>query len=121
MNIFLWILQILMALHTLMGAVWKFSNSVEKTMPSLKAIPNGMWLAMGGIEILASIALIIPLFYKPLAFVAPVAAICIAVEMLIFTALHYLSGDSTIGPIIYWIAVAVICAFIAYGRLVLVG
>lgn len=46
MNIFLWTLQILMALHTLMGAVWKFSNSVENTMPSLKAIPNGVWLAV---------------------------------------------------------------------------
>ncbi len=121
MNIFLWTLQILMALHTLMGAVWKFSNSVENTMPSLNAIPNGVWLAMGGFEILLSIALVIPLIHRPLAFLVPVAALCIAAEMLIFTALHYFSGDSTFGPIIYWTVVAVICGFIVYGRLVLVG
>ncbi|QDV26373.1 DoxX family protein [Aureliella helgolandensis] len=121
MNILLWTLQILLALHTLMGAVWKFSNSVEKTMPSLKAIPNGLWQAMGGFEILGSIALVVPLFYMPLDFLAPAAAICIAAEMLIFIVLHYFSGDSTFGPMIYWIMVAVVCGFIAYGRLVLVG
>jgi hypothetical protein len=42
MNILLWILQILLALHTAMGAVWKFSHSAEQTMPSLKAIPHGV-------------------------------------------------------------------------------
>jgi hypothetical protein len=42
MNILLWVLQILLALHTTMGAVWKFSHS-EQTVPSLKAIPHGVW------------------------------------------------------------------------------
>ena len=45
MNILLWILQILLALHTTMGAVWKFSNS-EQTVHSLSAIPHGVWLTM---------------------------------------------------------------------------
>lgn len=45
MNIGLWILQVLLALHTVMGSVWKFSNS-EQTVPSLSAIPHGIWLAM---------------------------------------------------------------------------
>ena len=43
-NVVLWILQVLLALHTAMGAVWKFSNS-EQTVPSLQAIPHGAWLA----------------------------------------------------------------------------
>ncbi|MBL9038941.1 MAG: hypothetical protein JNG84_10530, partial [Archangium sp.] len=59
MNIFLWILQVLLALHTTMGAVWKFSNS-EQTTPSLKAIPHAVWLGMSGIEILCSVALVLP-------------------------------------------------------------
>jgi hypothetical protein len=29
MNILLWILQILLALHTIVGAVWKFLNSEQ--------------------------------------------------------------------------------------------
>jgi uncharacterized membrane protein YphA (DoxX/SURF4 family) len=119
MNIFLWILQILLALHTLMGAVWKFSHSAEQTMPSLKAIPPGIWLAMGGFEILCSLCLILPAFYKPLAMLVPVAAICIAIEMLFFSGMHIYSGDKNYSSIIYWLVVAAVCAVIAYGRSVL--
>lgn len=118
MNIFLWVLQILLALHTAIGAVWKFSNS-EQTMPSLSAIPHGAWLAMSVVELLCSVALVIPAFYKPLAVLAPVAAVCIAAEMLLFSGLHISSGDANYGPMIYWLVVAAICAFIAYGRFVL--
>jgi hypothetical protein len=119
MNILLWILQILLALHTAMGAVWKFSHSAEQTMPSLKAIPHGVWLAMSVFELLCSLALILPAFNKPLAILAPIAAVCIAAEMLLFSGLHIRSGDANYGPMIYWLVVAAICAFIAYGRFVL--
>ena len=90
MNILLWVLQILLALHTTIGAVWKFSNS-EQTVPSLKAIPHGVWLAMSVVELLFSLALILPALHKPLAILAPIAAACIAVEMLLFCAVHVYS------------------------------
>lgn len=118
MNIFLWVLQILLAFHTAVGAVWKFSNS-EQTVPSLNAIPHGAWLALIALEILCSLALIFPAFYKPLAILVPVAAVCIAAEMLLFSGLHLYSGDANYSPMIYWLVVAAICAFIAYGRFVL--
>lgn len=118
MNIFLWTLQVILALHTAVGAVWKFSNS-EEAVPSLSAIPHGAWLAMGVFELLLSLCLILPAFYKPLAILAPVAAICIAAEMLIFSGLHMFSGATNHGSVVYWLVVAAICAFIAYGRLVL--
>jgi hypothetical protein len=118
MNILLWGLQILLALHTAMGALWKFSNS-EQTVPSLKMIPHEAWLAMSVIELLISLALILPALNKRLGILAPVAATCIAAEMLLFCGVHIYSGDPDNGPMIYWIVVAVICAFIAYGRFVL--
>jgi hypothetical protein len=119
MNILLWVLQILLALHTAMGAMWKFSNSAEQTMPSLKAIPHGVWLAMSVLELLGSLCLIVPGFHKPLAILAPIAAACIAAEMLLFCGLHTYSRDATYGPMVYWLIVAALCAFIIYGRLVL--
>lgn len=121
MNILLWILQILLALHTLMGALWKFTNTAEQTMPSLGVIPNSIWLTMSVIEILCSIGLILPAFSKSLGKLAPIAAICIAVEMLIFSGIHiyFYSLDPGYSPIIYWLVVSIICAFIAYGRSVL--
>jgi DoxX-like protein len=118
MNILLWILQILLALHTVIGAVWKFSNS-EQTVLSLKAIPHGVWLAMSVFELLCSLGLILPAFSKPLAILAPIAAAGIAVEMLLFSGLHMYSGDANHGPMMYWLVVAAICACIAYGRFVL--
>ena len=118
MNILLWVLQIGLALHTVMGAVWKFSNS-EQTVPSLKAIPHGVWLTMSVFELLCSLGLILPAFHESLAILAPIAAACIAAEMLLFSGLHMYSGEANYGPMIYWLVVAAICAFIAYGRFVL--
>jgi len=118
MNILLWVLQILLALHTAMGAFWKFSNS-EQTVPSLSAIPHGAWLAIGAVELACVAGLVIPLLYKPLAMLAPLAAIVIAAIMLLYCVLHLVSGDPNHGQLIYWLVVAAFCAFIAYGRLVL--
>lgn len=118
MNILLWVLQVIFALHTAMGAVWKFSNS-EQAVPSLSAIPHGLWLAMSAFELLCTVGLILPAFYQPLAILAPIAATCIAAEMLFFSGLHIYSGDANYGPMIYWLVVAALCGFIAYGRFVL--
>jgi len=118
MNILLWVLQILLALHTIMGAVWKFSNS-EQTVPSLKAIPHEVWLALIVIELLCSFGLILPALNKRLAIWVPIAAVCIAAEMLLFFGLNIFSGDVNYGQMIYWLVVAALCAFIAYGRFVL--
>jgi hypothetical protein len=118
MNIVLWVLQILIALHTAVGAVWKFSNS-EQTVPSLKALPHGVWLAMSVFELLCCVALIVPAFNKGLGILAPVAAAGIAAEMLLFSGIHISSGDANYKPMIYWLVVAAICAFIAYGRFAL--
>lgn len=119
MNVVLWVFQILLALHTAMGAVWKFSNPPAQTMPSLKAIPNGVWLGMSVLELLCVVALIVPAFSKSLGVLAPIAALLIAAEMLLFCVLHVSSGEPGYGPVAYWVVVAALCAFVAYGRLVL--
>lgn len=123
MNIFLWVLQVLLALHTAVGAVWKFSNS-EQAVPALNAIPHGVWLGMSVFELLCSVGLILPVFNRRLGVLAPVAAVCIAAEMLVFCGLHIYSGDpnySLYSHMIYfyWLVVAAICALTAYGRFVL--
>jgi uncharacterized membrane protein YphA (DoxX/SURF4 family) len=119
MNIFLWVLQVVIALHTIMGAVWKFSHGAEQTMPALKIIPPGIWLLIACIEVLCAVFLVLPALYKPAAILVPIAAIGIAVIMLAFCAINLLSGSVVINSIIYWLVVATICAFVAYGRLML--
>ena len=117
MNVLFWILQISIALHTLAGGVWKFFQTVEQTMPSLSLIPNTLWLALGVIEIICAIALILALFKKSLKFLSAPALIFIAIEMIAFCIIHIKSGESNSSPIAYWAIVAAVCAFIAYGRL----
>ena len=119
MNIFLWILQVLLALHTIMGAVWKFSHTAEQTMPSLKVIPQSGWFALAGIELLCALCLLLPVLYKPAGVFAVAGAIGIAAIMLAFCAIELFSGNTNINSIIYWLVVVAVCAFIAYGRLVL--
>ena len=118
MNIFFWALQILLALHTAVGAVWKFSNS-EQNAFALKAIPHGVWLGLSVVELLCCVGLILPAFNKSLGLLTPVAAAVIAAEMLLFCGVQLFSGDQNFSPLIYWLIVAAICAFIAYGRFVL--
>ena len=114
MNNLLWVLQGLLALHTSIGAVWKYSNS-EQAVPSLSAIPHGAWLSLGVVELLCAVGLILPAFNKSLSALAPIAAVCIAAEMLLFCSLHIRSGGEEHGPLVYWLVVAGLCAFVAYG------
>jgi hypothetical protein len=116
MNILFWVFQILLAAHTIMGAIWKFFNS-EQFVPSLKAIPHIIWQSLSIIEILCGLALIIPLFAKKLGLLVPIAALVIAAEMIIFCVLFLFSGDTDFSHVIYWLVVAIISGFIAYGRL----
>lgn len=43
----------------------------------------------------------------------------VAAETLLFSGLHLDSDEAIDGSVIYWLVVAAICAFIAYGRFVL--
>ena len=119
MNIFLWVLQILLAVHTDDRRGLEVLQFPRKAIPSLSAIPHGAWLALSVFELLCVVGLILPAFYKPLAILAPVAAAFVAAEMLLFSGLHIQSGETNYGPMIYWLVVAAICAFLAYGRFVL--
>ena len=116
MNLLLWVLQILLAIHTAIGAAWKFSNP-PSTMPPLGAIPSAVWIGLSVVELLCVVALLAPAFNKQLAIWAPVAAAFIAAEMVCISAVYLALGGPSIGPVVYWLVVAAICAFIAYGRL----
>lgn len=118
MSILLWILQIVLAVHTVIGALWKFSNP-EQTVPSLNAIPHAAWLALGVFELLCAAALVLPAVKRRFGNLAPLGAGGIAAEMLLFCALHLRSGETNHGPMIYWLIVAAVCVLIIYGRLVL--
>ncbi len=122
MNIFLWVLQILLALHTLIGAIWKISNPAQ-IIPSLTMIAHEVWIGMSVIEVFCSVGFILPAlafalprFRKYFELAASAAASFVMIEMLTFCILHFYSGAAHDGSTIYWSIVGILCAWIAYDR-----
>ncbi len=115
MNILLWVLQVMLALHTIMGAIWKFSNSAQ-SLPSLASIPQAVWYLLIVIELVCSLTLLVPLVKKSLGNLVPFAALFIVLEMLMYSVIDIFSSSPEFSQITYWLVVAVISGFIAYGR-----
>jgi hypothetical protein len=124
MNVLLWILQILVAAFCSMGAAWRFLNyeQASKDIASLKALSHGTWNAIGVFEIVCALGLILPGAFNVKPILTPIAAACLAVELLLVSGLHvHFFGFKlqTTNPAMWSIALAALAAFIAYGRIAL--
>jgi len=122
MSIFLWVLQALVALVTINGAVWRFMNPAQVVkIASLKALPPAVVNASGVFEIICSLGLIVPpLLHKGA--LTPIAAAALAVELLLLTAwnVHYFGFQfQATNPAAWSFTLGVLAAFVAYGRFVL--
>jgi hypothetical protein len=115
MNVVLRVLQFLFGLHTAIGAVWKVSNA-ESRVPSLAALPHGVWLGLGVVEAACAAVLLLAGAVGPLDRVVPFAAGFVVAEMLLFTGLHAASGATGHQEVVYWLVVAALGAFLAVGR-----
>lgn len=115
MNLILWIVQILFAIHTGIGAFWKLGNA-ESLAPMFPMIPLAVWTVISILEFVVVLTLLAPLLKRSLGKYTPIAAGVIGAEMLIYCGLYLLSGATDYMPIYYWLAVAVVSALVAYGR-----
>ncbi|HRE91244.1 MAG TPA: DoxX family protein [Myxococcota bacterium] len=105
MDTLLLVLQALLALHTLMGAVWKFTNTVE-AVPTLRALGNTIWRSLGVVELVLVVALTLPLFVDGLGWTVAIGAFGVVVEMLLYCGVHLASGSKERGALVYWLVVA---------------
>ena len=119
MNILLWVLQVLGALLYGASGVMKvfMFDKVSKDVPSFGALPQGAWMALGILELVCTVGLIVPaaLHWQPALTVA--AATVLAIESLVFIGVH--ARYREIPPIIFSGVLGLLLAFIAYGRMVL--
>jgi hypothetical protein len=108
MNLLLWVLQILLGLYYLMGGQWMLKN-----IPAawLKILPKPVWMAIGLLQILLALGLVLPgLFGKPL--LISIAAIGVAVETLFVAVLTKPKFKGLL-----WVLIpALLSLFVAYGR-----
>ncbi len=119
MNILLWVLQVLAALLYGASGVMKvfLFDKISADVRSFAALPRRVWMALGILELVCSVGLIVPaaFHWQPVLTVA--AATVLAIESLVFIGVHVKYRE--IAPIIMSGVLGLLMAFLAYGRLVL--
>jgi len=119
MNVLLWVLQVLAALLYGASGVMKvfLFDKVSADVRSFDALPREAWKALGILELVCVVGLIVPgaLRWQPRLTV--VAATVLAFESLVFIWVHLTFRE--IPPIVVSSVLGLLMAFIAYGRMVL--
>jgi DoxX-like family len=118
MNVLLWVLQVLAALLYGSSGVMKvfMFETISQDVASFRALPRGAWMALGILELVCTIGLIVPaaLHWRP--YLTIWAAILLAIESLVFVWVHVKYHEMT--PLILSGVLGLLMAFIAYGRMV---
>jgi uncharacterized membrane protein YphA (DoxX/SURF4 family) len=119
MNILLWVLQTLAALMYGASGVMKvfMFDKVSGEVPSFGALPREAWMALGTLELVCTVGLVVPgaLHWRPRLTV--LAATLLAIESLVFIWVH-VKYDEVASMIVSGV-LGLLMAFIAYGRMVL--
>lgn len=119
MNILLWVLQVLAALLYGASGVMKvfMFDKVSADVPSFGALPREVWMALGILELVCVVGLIVPAAFHWRPALTVLAATLLAIESLVFIWVHVQYRE--IPPIIFSGVLGLVMAFIAYGRMVL--
>lgn len=119
MNTLLWVLQILAALMYGASGVMKtfLFDKVTGDVASFGALPKKVWMALGVVELVCVVGLILPaaLHWQPR--LVGLSAAVLALESLVFIWVHVKYHETP--QIVMVVVLGLLMAFIAYGRLVL--
>jgi uncharacterized membrane protein YphA (DoxX/SURF4 family) len=119
MHILLWVLQVLAALLYGASGVMKvfMFEKISEDVRSFGALPREAWMALGILELVCAVGLIVPAAFHWQPALTVVAAAVLAIESLVFIGVHVKYREVT--PIIMSAVLGLLMAFIAYGRMVL--
>ena len=119
MNILLWVLQVLAALIYGASGVMKvfMLDKVREGVQSFDALPKQAWIALGILELVCVVGLIVPSVFRWHPTLTVVAATVLAIESLVFIVVHVMYHEMS--PIVMSVELGLLMAFIAYGRMFL--
>jgi uncharacterized membrane protein YphA (DoxX/SURF4 family) len=119
MNVLLWILQVLAALLYGSSGVMKvfMFEKISRDVPSFGALPRQAWMALGILELICVIGLIVPAAAHWQPALTVVAATLLAIESLVFVWVHVRYRELT--SVIMSAVLGLLMAFVAYGRSVI--
>ena len=113
MNILLWVLQILAALMYGSSGVMKIFmfDKISQDVPSFGALPREAWMALGILELVCTVGLIVPAAFHWQPSLTVLAATVLAVESLVFVGVHVKYCEVT--PMVLSGVLGLLMAFIA--------
>jgi hypothetical protein len=116
MNIVLWIVQIVGALMYAASGVMKIFmfDEISGDVPSFGALPRNVWMALGFIELVCVVGLIVPVAFGWHSNITALAAAILVLESLVFIGVHVKYRET--GAIIVSAMLGLAMAFVAYGR-----
>lgn len=119
MNILLWVLQILTALLYSASGIMKvfMFDKISRDVPSFGALPRKVWMALGMLELVCTIGLIVPGAFHWQPHLTILAAALLAIESLAFIWVHVKYRE--VASITMSAVLGLVMVFIAYGRMVL--
>ena len=119
MNILLWVLQVALAWLCIAGGFFQIFKieQLQKNVAAMRGLPRGLWAFLGAFGCLAGLGLILPGATNVLPGLTAYAAAAVVAESALITAFYVHFGDRS--PLGYSLAMAVIAAFISYGRFAL--
>ena len=119
MNSLLWVLQILAALLYGASGIMKvfLFDKVSGDVPSFGALPRKVWMALGILELVCTVGLLVPAAFHWRPSLTVLAAALLAIESLVFVGVHVRYREA--GSIVMSGVLGLVMAFVAYGRTVL--
>ena len=120
MNILLWVLQVALALLYLAGGAYKVSGSGELAN-QFRALSRGGWRALGVLEMLGAVLLVVPAAATWMPVLTPLAAAVLALETLALAGLYarYSIKLTAANPLIWAVVMGLLVGLVAYGRFAL--
>jgi hypothetical protein len=109
MNILLWVLQVLLALYYAMGGMWMLSK-----VPAvwLKLLPKPVWMALGLLQALFALGLVLPPATGIWPILTPLSAVGVAAETLLVSTVTKPNFQGML-----WVVIpALLALFVAYER-----
>lgn len=116
MNILLWVLQVLAALLYGASGVMKIFmfDKISADVPSFGALPRQAWMALGIVELVCVVGLIVPGAFNWHPALTAVAATVLTIESLVFIGVHVKYRETA--SIVMSAVLGLVMAFVAYGR-----
>jgi hypothetical protein len=117
MNTLLWILQAALAFLYLSGGAYK-TFKFEELAKQLRTVSHGGWRALGVLEMVGAVLLIVPGVMRWMPELTPLAAAVLTIETLALAGLYARQSlkVAATNPMVWAAVMGLLAAFVAYGR-----